>query len=330
MKKVMMACCVMLMTSVLLPSCLGDDDDVTYYDNVSVTSFTLGTLNRYLTATAADGSDSTYKKSYNASSVKMHIDHLGGRIFNSDSLPIGTDLKHVVCTLATKNNALATIKSTRSDSLFAISSTDSLDFSQPRTVRVFSTDGEHWRDYTVTLSVRQQEAGVLRWTRTEEQIDESTAYAPADSIDTSRLDDDASLVPTLALTGVTWQTNAGMEYTLWAGLRAETDTAMTLWRRLKDTKHESQWVLMTQAEDNPYYLPASQQTVLAYVQGYLLALSADGTIYRSQDQGITWKTSDNLQMPDDFGGAPMTVISLGDRLLLTDGTGKKWSGSISR
>ena len=40
MKKVMMACCVMLMTSVLLPSCLGDDDDVTYYDNVSITSFT--------------------------------------------------------------------------------------------------------------------------------------------------------------------------------------------------------------------------------------------------------------------------------------------------
>ena len=327
MKKAMMACCVMLLTSMLLPSCLGDDDDVTVYDDVAITSVTLGTLNRYLTTTASDGTDSVYKRSFAGSTIRLVIDQIGHRIFCANPLPMGTDLKHVVCTLTTKNNAIVAEKSITSDSMRVVSSTDSLDFSVPRTLRVYATDGEHYRDYVMTLTVREQEVGTLVWTADDEaQMPEAMAI---DNIDMSRLDADASLVPTLGLTGVTWQGRGNVEYTLWAGLTAETDTAMTLWRRLRDEGHEGQWVLMTQAEDNPYYLPASTQVALAYVDGYLLALSSNGTIYRSQDQGITWRTDEKLQMPEGFQGAPMTVISDGSNVWLQDGGGKKWSGAIS-
>lgn len=329
MKKAMMACCVMLLTSMLLPSCLSDDDDVTLYDDVAITSVTLGTLNRYLTTTASDGSDSVYKRTYAGSTVRLVIDQIGHRIYSATPLPMGTDLKHVVCTLTTKNNAIVAEKSLTSDSLRVVSSTDSLDFSVPRTLRVYATDGEHYRDYVMTLTVREQEAGTLVWTADDGQMMPEAAATP-DSIDLMRLDADASLVPTLGLTGVTWQGRGNVEYTLWAGLKAETDTAMTLWRRLRDEGHEGQWVLMTQAEDNPYYLPAAPQVALAYVGGYLLALTSNGTIYRSQDQGITWRTDDKLQMPEDFQGAPMTVVSDGNTLWLEDGGGKKWSATISR
>lgn len=315
----------------LLPSCLGNDDDATVYDDVAVTSFTLGTLNRYVTKTTSAGNDTTYKVSYTGSLYKMAIDHVGCRIFNNDSLPIGTDLKHVVCTLATRNSAVIAVKSLTSDSVFSYSSKDSLDFSVPRTFRIFSTDGKHYRDYTVTLSARQHEAGTLVWTSmTGSSLLGPTFNTEADSIDLTNIDSDASLVPQLRLAYVGWDAANDMHYDLWAGLRAETDTAMTLWRKVSDSEHAGQWVLMTQAEDNPYYLPAMEQVALVYYDGSLLALGSNGTIYQSRDQGITWKTDSNLTMPDGFSGAPMKAVVSDGWLWLQDRRTNTWRGYLTK
>lgn len=328
MRKALLACCVVLSTAILLPSCLGDDDDVTLYDDVAITAVTLGTLNSYLTTTASDGSDSVYKRAYGGSSFQMAIDQIGHRIWNVDSLPLGTDLKHVVCTLTAKNNGLVAILSTSSDSMKLVTTTDSIDFSVPRTLRVISSDAEHYRDYVMTLTARQQETGRLVWAEADAAL--MPAEPTVDSIDVTRLDADAALVPQLALTGVTWQGRGNVEYTLWAGMTAETDTAMTLWRRLRDASHEGNWVLMTQAEDNPYYLPAAAQIALVYTNGKLLALSSNGNVYSSEDQGLTWKTDEKLTMPEDFGGAPMRAVTGNGFIWLQDGTGRVWRGYISR
>ena len=328
MKKALLACCVVLSTTILMPSCLGDDDDVTLYDDVAITAVTLGTLNSYLTTTASDGSDSVYKHSYGGSTFKIAIDQLGHRIWNVDPLPLGTDLKHVVCTVTAKNNGVVALLSLDSDSLKVVTTTDSIDFSIPRTLRVVSSDAKHWRDYVMTLTARQQAAGELTWTAADAAL--MPAEPVVDSIDVTRIDADASLVPQLALTGVTWQGRGNVEYTLWAGLTAETDTAMTLWRRLRDADHEGNWVLMTQTEDNPYYLPAAQM-VLVYTNSNLLALCSDGTVYYSENQGITWKTDEKLTMPADFGGAPMRAVTDSEGYLwLQDATGRVWRGEISK
>lgn len=328
MRKIFLACWVVLMT-MFLPSCLNTDDEATYYDDVAITSFSLGTLNRYLTTTKADGTDSVYKVSFAGSGYKVAVDQLGCRIFSSDSLPLGTDLKHVVCTLATRNNALITVKSMISDSVFAFSSADSLDFSKPRTLRIFSTDGEHSRDYIVTLSARQHNPGKLLWSA------RSAAEMPifdesVDSIDVTSLDADASLLPKLSLTYVSWKGINDIHYAMWAGLRNEADTAMTIWRKVSDAEHTGRWVYMAQAEDNPYYLPAMEQMALVYYGGSLLALGSDGHIYQSRDHGITWKTNSNLVLPDGFGGAPLTAIASDGCLWLKDGNGFVWSGTMTK
>jgi len=330
MKKIFLASWVMLVAVLLLPSCLkSDDDDVSLYDDVAVTSFSLGTLNRYVTTTLSTGSDTTYKVSFAGSAYKVAIDQLGGRIFNSDSLPTFTDLKHVVCTLVTRNSALITLKSLTSDSVFVYSSADSIDFSQPRTFRIFSTDGEHYRDYVVSLSVRQNEAGKLLWTAVD-RAQMPAADVVADSIDASQIDADASLLPVMSLAYVSWTGSNNMQYALWAGLRSETDTAMTLWRKVWDDGHAGRWTYMTQAEDNPYYLPAMTQVALVYCGGQLLALGSNGTVYNSTDQGITWKTDSKLTLPDDFGGAPLTAVVKDGWLWLQDGNGQVWRGVLTK
>ena len=329
MRKVFLACWVILTATLLLPSCLGSDDNTTYYDDVAITSFSLGTLNRYLTTTTSAGNDSIYKVTYAGSGYKVAIDQLNGRIFNCDSLPMKTDLKHVVCTLTTRNSALVTVKSMTSDSLFTYSSTDSLDFSEPRTFRIISTDGEHYRDYTVSLSARQYEAGTLLWTAVEDspmpEID-----IVVDSIDKQQLDADTSLLPRLSLAYVSWMAANNVKYAMWAGLRAETDTAMTIWRKVSDADHAGQWVYMTQAEDNPYYLPAMGQVELVYFGGQILALGSNGVVYQSIDQGITWRTSSKLSLPDGFGGAPLKAVVSDGWLWLSDAEGHVWRGILNK
>ena len=327
MRKIFLACWVMLVAVFMLPSCLGSDDDVEVYDDVAITSFSLGTLNRYVTATI-DGKDTTYKVSYAGSAYKMAIDQLGCRIFNNDSLPVGTDVKHVVCSLSVRNNALITIKSMTSDSLTVFSTTDSIDFSQPRTFRIFSTDGQHYRDYVVSVSARQVEAGTLLWTAVEEGLMPETELV-ADSIDVSNIDADASLVPTQSLSYVAWTGANNIHYVMWAGLLNESDEAMTLWRKVSDAGHAGQWVYMTLDESNPYYLPAMKQVVMVYYGGTLLAIGGNGTIYQSRDQGITWNTSSKLAMPAGYTGGTLKAVVQDGWLWLQAGN-KCWKGTMTK
>ena len=303
MRKIFLACWVMLVAVLMLPSCLGSDDDVTVYDDVAITSFTLGTLNRYVTKTLSDGSDSTYKVTYAGSAYKV------GDI---PVVPMGE-----------------TIKSMTSDSLFTYSSTDSIDFSQPRTFRVFSTDGLYYRDYVVSISARQYAAGSLLWTAMGNTAMPEAEIVP-DSIDEQNIADDASLLPRKSLAYVSWTAADNIKYSLWAGLRADTDTAMTLWRKVSDANHAGQWVYMTQAEDNPYYLPAMSQAALVYYGGSLLALGGNGAIYQSRDQGITWKSSSTQKMPEGFGGAPLKAVVSEGYLWLQDGKGRVWRGVMNK
>lgn len=151
-----------------LGSCVDDDNEesYTYYADTAVSSFTLGTLNRYLHTTAESGEDSLYMTQFAGSDYRMSIDQLGGRIYNNDSLPYGTDVSHVIASITAYNNGTIMLKAIGSDSLYYYNYSDSIDFSSPRTMRVISQDGSRYADYTVTLSVRQRAAGTTAWQRT--------------------------------------------------------------------------------------------------------------------------------------------------------------------
>ena len=149
----------------MMTSCLKGSDrtTVTLYSDAAINYFVLGSLNRYVHTVSSTGEDSVYKVEITGSDYDFHIDQVNRRIYNTDSLPVGTDVKHVVCTISSVNNGTVTIKDIDSDTLRYFSSADSIDFSQPRTFHIFSSDGEGESIYTISVNVHQQEGTEFNW-----------------------------------------------------------------------------------------------------------------------------------------------------------------------
>ncbi len=156
--------CILLFTLMLTASCLnGSDSTATLYSDAAINGFSLGTLKQVKHTTAKDGSDSTYTVKVTGGNYKFNIDQLNHRIYNTDSLPVGTDVKHVLCTVTTVSNSVVTILDMEGDTIRVYNSTDSIDFSQPRKFIVHSSDGTGWSEYTVSVNAHQEEAYEMRW-----------------------------------------------------------------------------------------------------------------------------------------------------------------------
>ena len=166
--------CGLISASLLFASCLGNDDDTetANYADMAITQFTLSALNRYTASTSTTtGNDTILKTAVTASNYYMAIDQLNLRIYNQELLPVGTDLKHVLVSITTKNSGVVAIKSLTSDSLRWYSSTDSIDFTQPRTFRVFAINGKGSRDYVVTLTASETTGTTFEWQRKAQRPD---------------------------------------------------------------------------------------------------------------------------------------------------------------
>jgi hypothetical protein len=158
---------LLMVATLVFASCLkSNDTETTYYSDTAISSFTLGTLNRYVTTKAKDGvTDSTYKTTVAGSKYEFYIDHLNRKIYNIDSLPYGTDASRVLVTITTKNSGQAFIKSLTDETLTIYSSSDSLDLSHPREIRVypFSNGSKDYRAYEVTVNVHRQPTDSVYW-----------------------------------------------------------------------------------------------------------------------------------------------------------------------
>ena len=158
----------------MLTSCLGSDDtDTTVYSDTAITSITLGTLNRYTHSTSSDtGNDTIIKTTLTGSAYNMVIDQNSYRIYNQDLFPSGTDLAHVtISSISTMNNGVVTLKSPTSDSIRVISTSDSIDFTAPRVLRVFSSDLNSYRDYTISLIVDENSGLTFEWKKLDTRTD---------------------------------------------------------------------------------------------------------------------------------------------------------------
>lgn len=156
---------LLLLACTLLPSCNGDNTyDTTTSGECIIKTVTLGSLKCYRTTTSSTGADSTYKVTITGSRYPITIDQTNLRIFNADSLPVGTDMKKVIFSQFT-TSATMSIRSlyTGEDTTFVYS--DSTDFSQPRIVKTYATDGESRKVYTVDLRCHKEEGDSTTWTR---------------------------------------------------------------------------------------------------------------------------------------------------------------------
>ena len=324
----------------VLTSCLSsDDNDTATYDDMAIQAFTLGTLNRYLHTTSGSGADSVYKVTYVGSNYVMSIDHLNGRIYNTTPLLSNTDLKHVVCSLTTKNNGLAVVKLLTSDTLMTIGNTDSIDFSQPREFRVYAQNGSGYRKYMVSLTVNEEDKSTLNWTEAAlSDYPKTTAniqykvdgagklLASANGGQTwteEELGDSGDLLPTSRLSFVSWAIDSHVSYTLLAGQRSESDTIMTLWRKADYEGLPSKWVYMPLSDGNSYYLPCMEKVVLVYYNDRVLAIGSNGKIYQSEDQGITWHVNSGYSLPFEVGSSLFDATVANGVLWITDGE-KAW------
>jgi len=151
---------------VFASSCLGSsDDELEYYYDAALTSFSLGTVNQYVHTQSSTGTDSTYVVKVTGSHYKFYIDQLKHEVYNVDSLPMGSDAKHLICTIGAKNGGYIAIQSLTSDSLSYYTSTDSLDFSVPRKIVVYNSNASAYTKYSVRVNVHQEDSNSFVWTR---------------------------------------------------------------------------------------------------------------------------------------------------------------------
>jgi len=161
---IVMLCSMALM----LTACSRHDsnsDNYSYNGDAAITSFSLGTVNRYLLGVrkSTGVKDSVYKTTVTGSEYEFYIDQLKGEIYNPDSLPYGCDASHILATITSKNNGTIGLKTPESGDFYYYVSSDSIDFSQGLTIRVVSQNGENEKDYTVKVNVHKQEGNEFNW-----------------------------------------------------------------------------------------------------------------------------------------------------------------------
>lgn len=160
--------CLLFVAGIFLASCLNTSytDDVTLYDDVAITQFSITNANITVHTTDSLGEDSTYiDETQVVANYPFSIDQLNGEIFNVDSMPVGIDATKLLCSYSTKNNAFVMIENIARDSIRSLTTTDSIDFSVPRYLRAYASNGESYRLYKVTVNIHQETAGQFNWTQ---------------------------------------------------------------------------------------------------------------------------------------------------------------------
>lgn len=133
---------VLLAALFSLVSCLDTNDgDYVYTDDSAVTAFSVTSAKKAVHVKASNGADSVYTTSVKLSAYKFVIDQQRCVIYNPDSLPYGVDPTKILVSANSLNSGSLVLKSMTSDSLSYLSTTDSLDFSKPRELQVYSLSG---------------------------------------------------------------------------------------------------------------------------------------------------------------------------------------------
>lgn len=141
-----------------LSSCLGGDDgDYVVEKNCQIATFTL-----------------QHDSISGLSSVKFTIDQLTGSIFNADSLPYGTEIEKLVCTITYMNSysvlANTVMQEAVGDTIVSWNGTDSLDFSKPVKFLITAYDGVTTKSYKAQVNVHQVVPDSMVWSLFSDRI----------------------------------------------------------------------------------------------------------------------------------------------------------------
>ncbi len=300
---------LLLATILLFASCLGSDqDEVTYYGDTAITSFSLGTINQTVHTTKKySDEDSTYTTTFDGSAYSLYIDQLNGLIYNADSLPCGADVSKLVITVGTKNSGVAVIKNVDNDSLKYVSSTDSLDFTTPRTMYVYAQNMQSGRKYEVTINVHKEIGDTLIW-------HEKSASTELGALNAMRLMENNNVLFAVGQQDdktAIYATEDGDSWTLKSTLASAdaykgvitSGTTFYVYMDGKIMKSEDgcTWTEVATNDGISRLLGASRNAIYA--------LGTDHKIFVSTDGGSTW-TADNMEDNADLSLVPDEDISM--------------------
>lgn len=164
MKRKFFAFIALITATLSLSSCLSSDETtVEYTHDTAITAFSLGSLDRY-TKTKA-GKDTLLKANVTGSDYKFYIDQAQRLIYNVDSLPCGVRDTAILTTISSKNSSpILLMDINKPDSVAAYySSSDSINFSKPRFIRVYSSDYSAYAEYKVTVNVHKELPYEFKW-----------------------------------------------------------------------------------------------------------------------------------------------------------------------
>lgn len=336
MKRIIRPFVVLLSVVLLAASCLDGDDysDVVYYGDTAITSFSLGTLKRTMVTKASDGiTDSSYVVDVDCSSYDFYIDQFKKEIYNPDSLPAGTDAAHVICNVASKSSGIVIIAykdSEGKDSLAFYSSSDSIDFTEPREFRVYANDGSAYRAYTVKVNVHNEYPDSINW-RDMGDCSEFTSLSgmkavvlngrlllfgmqttppgsnPGEAVDNVKM----SVYSTSSGGNLVWdklETNVALDaepYKNNVVVKGDYVYSLSNGKVVRSTDGAT-WETMGTT--------AIKQLIAAGRQS-LYAIATDGRVVKSEDDGATW-TEDNVV--GDVSQMPAENLSYGSLALATD------------
>lgn len=126
-------------------------------------SFGLDNIRSAYPEFTSTGKDTLVYKTVSMESFAFTIDHGAGEVYNNDSLPYCTDIRKVVVNYT--SDGVASIYVDSLETYEYLSNVDSIDFTSPRKVRVYSGDAEYYKDYTVRVNVHQVNPELMVWNK---------------------------------------------------------------------------------------------------------------------------------------------------------------------
>lgn len=291
---------VLLAALFSLVSCLDTNDgDYVYTDDSAVTAFSVTSAKKAVHVRASNGADSVYYTTATLTAYKFVIDQQRCVIYNPDSLPYGVDPTKLLVSANSLNSGSLVLKSMTSDSLSYFSTTDSLDFSKPRELQVYSLSGAAVRKYEVRVNVHQEPADKFNWTK----LPNPTAFTSANGV--------KSFVVTTA-SGTTRRFLLASDGTTTTVYRADGDDAWTAATpdfnhtlaaetyRSAAVKHDTLFVcdngvVMATTDGNTWTQQTTAEAGVARIivanPIRLYAYNNEGVMVSSDDSGKTWKAA---------------------------------------
>ena len=312
MKRKFFAFIALITATLSLSSCLSSDETtVEYTHDTAITAFSLGSLDRY-TKTKA-GKDTLLKANVTGSDYKFYIDQAQRLrlIYNVDSLPCGVRDTAILATISSKNSSpILLMDINKKDSVAGYySSSDSINFSKPRRIRVYSSDYSAYAEYEVTVNVHKELPYEFKWHKLAQSNSQLAAFSDLKAVACGddiyvfgKTAEGTKVLKSAINNGSAWSSitmNVGLSSDAYqSAVALDGELYISDGGKVYASADAETWTLVSGNADVKQLIGASSKNLYAY--------TATG-ISVSKDKGVSWKAE---KLDTDKAYLPTQNISM--------------------